>query len=111
MSSQYSWQTLIKKLENLLSFKNGGIIGKMGAKEFLRVWNLIHLLHPTLHPEAALNKSGDVYMPPSETSHIVAPYYKRTGWPLSLIPIALEANIRFNNKELTEEDYYFNNLS
>jgi hypothetical protein len=41
----------------------------------------------------------------------LAPHYKRSGWPLALIPIAIEANNRYKNKELTEEDYYFNNLA
>ena len=83
----------------------------MSSEEFLAAWNLIHLIHPTLHPETALNRTGEVYMSsPTGTSEILAPYYKRSGWPVALIPIAEEANTRYKNKELTEEDYYFNNL-
>jgi DNA (cytosine-5)-methyltransferase 1 len=82
----------------------------MDSKEFLSIWNLVHLVHPTLHPETALDKSGEIHMPSSGTSDILAPYYKRSGWPLALIPIAEEANTRYKNKQLTEEDYYFNNL-
>ncbi len=100
----------IKVLEELLSFKNQGVLGRMTAKEFLRVWNLIHIVHPTLHPETALNRSGEVHMAASGTSDILAPFYKRSGWPLALIPIAAEASIRHSNKELSEEDYYFNNF-
>jgi DNA (cytosine-5)-methyltransferase 1 len=100
----------IKKLENLLSFENQTAFRDMNSEEFLAAWNLIHLIHPTLHPETALNKSGEMYMPPTGTSEVLAPYYKRTGWPLALIPIAAEANARYRKNELTEEDYYFNNL-
>lgn len=101
----------IEKLEYLLSFENKRSIKELSPEEFLAAWNLIHLIHPTLHPETALNKTGGVYMSsPTGTSEIVAPFYKRSGWPVALIPIAEEANTRYRNKELTEEDYYFNNL-
>jgi DNA (cytosine-5)-methyltransferase 1 len=101
----------IKKLEELSSSLYLGVLGKMSAKEFLAIWNLVHIVHPTLHPETALDKSGETYYPPSRTSEVLAPYYKRSGWPLALLPIAQEANTRYKNKELTEEDYYFNNLT
>lgn len=101
----------IEKLEYLLSFENKRGVKELSSKEFLAAWNLIHLIHPTLHPETALNKTGGVYMSsPTGTSEILAPYYKRSGWPVALIPIAEEANSRYKNQELTEEDYYFNNL-
>lgn len=101
----------IKKLEYLLSFENKRGFKELCSEEFLAAWNLIHLIHPTLHPETALNKTGGVYMSsPTGTSEILAPYYKRSGWPVALIPIAEEANSRYKNQELTEEDYYFNNL-
>lgn len=101
----------IKKLEMLTTTLYLGVIANMTTKEFLSVWNSVHVVHPTLHPATALDRSGEVYMPPSGTSDVLAPYYKRSGWPVVLIPIAVEANARYNNKELTEEDYYFNNLS
>ena len=101
----------IKKLEELTNSLYLGIIGNMSTKEFLAAWNLVHIVHPTLHPETALDRSGEIHMPPSGTSDVLAPYYKRSGWPVALIPIAIEANNRYNNKELSEEDYYFNNLA
>ena len=101
----------IKKLEELTNSIYLGVMEKMSAKEFLAIWNLVHVVHPTIHPETALDKSGEIHMPSSGTSEILAPFYKRSGWPLALIPIAIEANLRYKNKELTQEDYYFNNLS
>lgn len=101
----------IKKLEGLTNTLYLGIVSKMDIKEFLSIWNLVHVVHPTLHPETALDKSGEIQMPPSGTSDVIAPYYKRSGWPIALIPIALEANTRYRNNELTEKDYYFNNLT
>jgi DNA (cytosine-5)-methyltransferase 1 len=100
----------IKKLEGLTNSLYLGVIGKMDKKEFLSTWNLVHLVHPTLHPETALDRSGEIHMPSSGTSDVLAPYYKRSGWPIALIPIAEEANTRYKNKELTAEDYYFNNF-
>jgi DNA (cytosine-5)-methyltransferase 1 len=100
----------IKKLEELINSLYLGTIERMSTENFLSVWNLIHLVHPTLHPETALDRSGETSMPPSNTSSVVAPYFKRSGWPLALVPIAEEANVRYRNKEITEEDYYFNNF-
>jgi DNA (cytosine-5)-methyltransferase 1 len=101
----------IKKLEELTNSLYLGVIKNMSTKEFLAAWNLVHLVHPTLHPETALDRSGEIHMPPSRTSDILGPYYKRSGWPVALIPIAIEANNRYIGKEFTEEDYYFNNLA
>jgi hypothetical protein len=78
---------------------------------FIKLWNLIHIVHPTLHPETALDKTGEIQMKSeSGTSLIFAPFYKRSGWPIELIPIASEAFERFKRGELTSEDYFFNNL-
>jgi DNA (cytosine-5)-methyltransferase 1 len=101
----------IKNLEKLTTTLYLGVMANMTNQEFLSVWNSVHTVHPTLHPETALDRSGEIYMPPSGTSDVLAPYYKRSGWPVALIPIAVEANTRYKNKELTDEDYYFNNLA
>jgi DNA (cytosine-5)-methyltransferase 1 len=101
----------IKNLEKLTTTLYLGVMANMTNQEFLSVWNSVHTVHPTLHPETALDRSGEIYMPPSGTSDVLAPYYKRSGWPVALIPIAIEANTRYKNKELTDEDYYFNNLA
>jgi DNA (cytosine-5)-methyltransferase 1 len=101
----------IKKLEDLTNSLYLGVLINMSTSDFLSVWNSIHIVHPTLHPETALDRSGEIYMPPSGTSDVLAPYYKRSGWPVALTPIAVEANARFKNKELSQEDYYFNNLA
>ena len=101
----------INELEVLTNSLYLGVIRNMTTKEFLSIWNLVHVVHPTLHPETALDRTGEIHMPPSGTSDVIAPYYKRSGWPVALIPIAIEANTRYSNKELTEEDYYFNNLA
>lgn len=100
----------LKQLEALTHSLYLGVLSKMNTKEFIAIWNLVHIVHPTLHPESALDKTGEIQMPSTGTSEILAPFYKRSGWPLALIPIALEANSRFINQELSEEDYYFNNL-
>ena len=100
----------IEKLERLINSRYRGDIERMTKEEFLSAWNLVHLVHPTLHPETALDRSGEIYMPPTGTKSVIAPYYKRSGWPLALIPIAEEAITRYRNKELTEKDYYFNSL-
>ena len=101
----------VKKLENLLNRLYLGVIKNMSKEDFKKIWNLVHLIHPTLHPESALDESSDLQMASHGTSVVYAPFYKGTGWPVELIPIAREAFERYRKQELTAEDYYFNNLT
>lgn len=98
----------IDKLEQLINSLYLGTLAKMGSREFVAVWNLIHVVHPTLHPESAFDTSSEIQMPSNGTSLVIAPYYKRTGWPIELIPIAREALVRFQRNEISEAEYYFN---
>ena len=101
----------IKKLEELINTLYLGVIRNINTLDFIKLWNLIHIVHPTLHPETALDKTGEIQMKSeSGTSLIFAPFYKRSGWPIELTPIASEAFERFKRGELTSEDYFFNNL-
>jgi DNA (cytosine-5)-methyltransferase 1 len=39
-------------------------------------------------------------------SFVIEPVYVQSGWPVELIPIAQEARRRFENKLLSEDEYY-----
>ena len=100
----------IKMLEKIINNIHLGAIQKMKTSDFIDAWNLIHIVHPTIHPGSAFDTSGELEMPPNGISLVVAPFYKRTGWPKVLIPFAKQAFNRFQKKEISESDYYFNNL-
>ena len=81
---------------------------QLRKNEFLQVWWAVCYLHPHLHPDAALD-NGEVVSRGTKrcVSFVIEPVYIRSGWPVELIPIALEARRRFDAKLLSEDEYYF----
>ena len=81
---------------------------QLRKNEFLQVWSAVCYLHPHLHPDAALD-NGEVVSRGTKrcVSFVVEPVYIQSGWPVELIPIALEARRRFDAKLLSENEYYF----
>jgi DNA (cytosine-5)-methyltransferase 1 len=76
--------------------------------ELLDLWSAVCYLHPHLHPDAALD-NGEVVSRGTKrcVSFVIEPVYTRSGWPVELIPIALEMRRRFDAKLLSEDEYYF----
>lgn len=75
--------------------------------EFLKAWWAVGYLHPNLHPDAALDNGKELSLGPRRgVSFVVEPVYVRSGWPVELIPLALEARRRFDAKTLAENEYY-----
>lgn len=82
-------------------------IAQMPKAEFLKAWWAVGYLHPNLHPDAALDNGKVVSRGTKRgVSFVVEPVYVRSGWPVELIPLAQEARRRFENKLLTEDEYY-----
>jgi hypothetical protein len=72
-----------------------------------------NIIQPTLHPQNALEESIEIqkiHMPSTGTSLVYAPFYKASGWPIALIPIAQEAFDRFNRGALSALEFYFNSI-
>jgi DNA (cytosine-5)-methyltransferase 1 len=83
-------------------------LSKLGKVEFLRAWWAVGYLHPNLHPDAALDNGRDLSPGPRRgVSFVLEPYYVRSGWPVELIPLAVEARRRFKAMCLAENEYYF----
>lgn len=102
-----------KKLDSLVNSLALSKIDELSTKDFLEIWNAIHIIQPTLHPQNALEESKEtdkIQMPSSGTSLVYAPFYKASGWPIALIPIAQEAFNRFNTGELSGLEFYFNSI-
>jgi DNA (cytosine-5)-methyltransferase 1 len=100
-------QEAIRILEDLINSLYLGRLKAMSSEQFLEVWNAVHKIKPSIHPDNAQDRSGPIKTPATGTSPIFEPYYLRTGWPYYLIPIAEEAKERFLRRELTKAQYYF----
>jgi DNA (cytosine-5)-methyltransferase 1 len=103
----------IKKLENIIKKSNfEKSIQQKSTTEFLETWYLAHIIHPLLHPESAIDESGEIeYTSDEGKEHVFIPFYIRTGWPTQLVPIAKEACNRFKKGEINELEYYFNDTT
>jgi DNA (cytosine-5)-methyltransferase 1 len=74
---------------------------------FKMVWKKIHLLLPHLHPESALDNGRDISsMPDRSISFCLEPFFVRSGWPVELVAIALEAHRRNKNGSLINSDFF-----
>jgi DNA (cytosine-5)-methyltransferase 1 len=102
-----SREQAIKELEDFvesLFLKN---ITQLPKAEFLKAWWSVGYLHPNLHPDAALDNGKVVSRGTKRgVSFVLEPIYVRSGWPVELIPVAQEARRRFDNKLLSEDEYY-----
>ena len=79
----------------------------LAKDEFLHAWWAVGYLHPNLHPDAALSNGAELSPGPRRgVSFVLEPAYVRSGWPVELIPIALEARRRFDEGLLSENEYY-----
>ena len=82
-------------------------------EEFKRAWYSIAFLHAGLHPDSALehgNRIGRKMRELVSLGHLeprlLKPYYKQSGWPVVLAPIAKEAWRRYESGVLKEDEFY-----
>ncbi len=102
-----SREVAIKQLEAFvesLFLKN---LVQLPKREFLKAWWAVGYLHPHLHPDAALANGKELSLGPRRgVSFVLEPFYVRSGWPVELIPLAVEARRRFEQGLLAEDEYY-----
>ena len=74
---------------------------------FRDIWQRINQLLPHLHPESALDNGREISaIPMRSVSFCQEPYFIRSGWPVELVPIALEASRRHKSGNLSSESYF-----
>jgi DNA (cytosine-5)-methyltransferase 1 len=82
-------------------------LSELPNADFLKAWWAVGYLHPNLHPDAAQDNGKELSPGPRRgVSFVLEPYYVRSGWPVELIPLAIEARRRFDAKTLAEDEYY-----
>lgn len=81
--------------------------------EFLRGWFALGFLHSHLHPDSATHNGSGTLRPrnsvPPEAkadSKLFTPTFRLSGWPVRLVPIAMEAQRRLRANLLMACDYY-----
>jgi DNA (cytosine-5)-methyltransferase 1 len=81
-------------------------------EDFNRGWAAISFLYPSLHPDGALergNVSHDIDDYPTLRNadpRLMKPYYEVSGWPVVLVPVAVEAWRRYENGDLEDNELY-----
>lgn len=86
-------------------------IRALSGKEFCRAWNSVFFLYPGLHPDDDHGKEvekeiPDNYLTAEFDSRVFTPHYARSGWPLHLVPLHMEALRRVRRNELKDEEFY-----
>lgn len=82
-------------------------ITELPKAEFLKAWWSVGYLHPSLHPDAAMDNGKAVSRGTKRgVSFVIEPIYVQSGWPVELIPIAQEARRRFDGRLISEDEYY-----
>ena len=98
---------LILEVEEFIDKHQIQILSDASDFEFKSIWKNILRLFPHLHPESALDNGKEISLVPKrQVSFCIEPFYIRSGWPVELAPIALEANRRYKLGNLTNIDYY-----
>jgi hypothetical protein len=89
----------------------------MHPRQFKKLWYAFGYVYPVLHPDGMVEKEngfGKSYdnVPFVDESIITkypklgSPYYVQSGCPVELESVVAEAWRRYNNRELSEEDFY-----
>jgi DNA (cytosine-5)-methyltransferase 1 len=97
----------IQQLESFVETLFKKKLSNLDRHEFLTAWWAVGYLHPMLHPDAAIENGKELSPGPRRgVSFVLEPVYVRSGWPVELVPIALEARRRYQAGQLEEHEYY-----
>lgn len=93
-------------------------LSELPDQRFKQAWAAIFYLYPGLHPDGATDTDGVIETEPSELPgdkrnypegvepRMLAPYYLESGWPVVLVPIAIEAWHRYDAGDFTDDEFY-----
>lgn len=100
-------EAAIEQLEKFVESQYLRPMAILPKEEFLQAWWAVGFLHPNLHPDAACDNGKVLSKGPRRgVSFVLEPVYVRSGWPVELIPIAVEARKRYDQGLLDENEYY-----
>ena len=85
---------------------------RISKDDFFRGWTSVLFLYSGLHPDGALERGDisdeieDIPAISCVEPRLLKPFFKTSGWPVVLVPIAEEAWRRFKSGSFKEEDLY-----
>ena len=98
---------LVLTLETFVNKHQIEPLGEVSDADFKIIWDSIHRILPHLHPESIKDNGAEISKIPSrDVSFCIEPYFTRSGWPVELTSIALEANKRFCTGRLARDEYF-----
>lgn len=111
-SQAISW---LMDIDPIASNRN---LSKLPKDRFKRAWFAIAYLYGHLHPDSARENStlstnhtnAQFFLMEERIPHLIRPVYSQSGWPEKLVPMAIEAQRRFENGELKLDEYYFSDV-
>lgn len=85
----------------------------VGSKQFNVVWYSIAFFYQGLHPDSisqhGKEETNDAVIPDSHANfdeRLFNPYHTQSGWPLALHSISIEGLRRYENGDMSEDEFY-----
>jgi len=80
---------------------------------FMKAWHAVSYLYGGLHPDEATDHGTEIANDQDGPERfrlieprLINPYYKQSGWPLVLAPLAEEAWQRFEDGLMADDEFY-----
>jgi DNA (cytosine-5)-methyltransferase 1 len=99
------------ELQRLAGLNRHGL-RSLSPEEFLRGWRALLFLFPDLHPDNALDHGEDVenstryHLSVCDLEKLAARRYSRSGWPVALELIGVEAWRRHEDGQISNDELY-----
>lgn len=85
----------------------------MPHEQFMKTWNAVFYLYQGLHPDDCADHGDEIGHEQDGPERfqlieprLIAPYFVKSGWPVLIAPIAIEAHRRLAEGLLTEDEFY-----
>jgi DNA (cytosine-5)-methyltransferase 1 len=109
-----SEQSAADALSHLLDLQSDKQLGVASKRDFLRGWFGAAYLYPGLHPDSVedLGTETTELLRGNRTrlkqidARLAGPVFVQSGWPVRLVEIGKEARRRWQERQLSDEEYY-----
>jgi DNA (cytosine-5)-methyltransferase 1 len=88
-------------------------LNAMPHEQFMKAWNAVYYLYPGLHPDDCEYHGNEISQDQEGPERfqlveprLIAPFHVKSGWPVLIAPIAIEAHRRYAEGLMTEEEFY-----
>jgi len=85
----------------------------MPHEQFMKAWNAVFYLYQGLHPDDCADHGEEIGHDQDGPERfqlieprLISPFYVKSGWPVLIAPIAIEAHRRLAEGVITEDEFY-----